>query len=349
MKTKDESLNWFKQFIADVGKPRTIVTDGAKEYNSKAWNDFCRDNGIRHEVSAPYIPEDNGKIERTWGTIVGMSRCMLEQARMPKTFWTHALRVAFYVKNRCVHSSHGRTPCELMYGTPPDLSNLRVFGCKAFVHVERDRKKLDARASEGVFLGYSGNANAYIVSVPDQFGCMPLQQSRSVTFDETTYFFNSPSNTVQPAAPPLDPDWSPDMSEDVTDDSGGEVTGTFPTPQLPLLCDNRTTADGHTTTTAANHEPSANDELRAELQDVEAEASDSEVAVDPPTDVVDLDPEEENNQRRTRGNGRLRATTHRPAHLNDFLDVDELNLSLAAAGDAMVPESTAEALQDPNW
>jgi transposase InsO family protein len=189
MKTRDECFSKLQQFVADVGKPRTLATDGAKEYTSDQFNTFCREQGIRHELSAPYTPEENGKAERIWGTVVGMSRCMMDTAGTPKNFWSYALKAAFYLKNRCLHAALGATPFEVMFACQPDLSNLRIFGCIAYVYVERDRKKLDDRARPCVFLGYDTHSKTYIVGTPDSFGCLKATISRSVTFAEDTFYF----------------------------------------------------------------------------------------------------------------------------------------------------------------
>ena len=117
MRTRDEAPEKMKQFVADVGRPRTLVTDGAKEYTSRETESFCRDQGIRHERSAPYVPEDNGKAERIRATIMDMTRCMIEQAGVPQEYWSHAIRAAYYTKNRSVHSAHGKTPFAVFFGT----------------------------------------------------------------------------------------------------------------------------------------------------------------------------------------------------------------------------------------
>ena len=64
IKTRDEVLDNFKQFCADVGKPGTLVSDGGGEYISEEFKRYCRNQGIRFENSAPYTPHENGKIER---------------------------------------------------------------------------------------------------------------------------------------------------------------------------------------------------------------------------------------------------------------------------------------------
>ena len=73
MQSKNETMAKFQQFVADVGKPATKVTDGALDYNSLVF-----EQAIRHEVSAPYMPQDNVKTERVWGLVVGMTKCMMD-------------------------------------------------------------------------------------------------------------------------------------------------------------------------------------------------------------------------------------------------------------------------------
>ena len=95
MKTRDEVLDKFKQFCVDVGKPGTLVSDGGREYISKEFKRYCRNQGIRFENSVPYTPQEIGKIERIWGTSVAMARFFLNNACLDKKYWTYALNLAF--------------------------------------------------------------------------------------------------------------------------------------------------------------------------------------------------------------------------------------------------------------
>ena len=134
-------------------------------------------------------------IERVWGTVVGMTKRMMDQPKMPPMFWTFALQAAFHLKSRSLHSVHGSTPFEMTLGSRPDLTGLRMFGCKAFMFVEpRYRKKLNAKAVEGVFLGYPANANEYVAAVPNNRGGMRLVQTSSITFDDGKPFFKEPTD-----------------------------------------------------------------------------------------------------------------------------------------------------------
>ena len=52
MKTRDECLQYFQQFCANLGTPQTLVGDGAKEFFSTQFSRFCRrirrDSKIQH-------------------------------------------------------------------------------------------------------------------------------------------------------------------------------------------------------------------------------------------------------------------------------------------------------------
>ena len=95
-----EGFRYAVGFIDSYSRPGTLVSDGALEFKSKQFSDLCTSNGIKQEFSAPYTPEENGKIERAWGTVTGMTRCMMATAGVPKQFWPFALSTAIYLKNR---------------------------------------------------------------------------------------------------------------------------------------------------------------------------------------------------------------------------------------------------------
>ena len=64
MKSKDEDTAKLQRFIIEVGRPGTLVSDGALELKSKQFNDLCTTNGIKQEFSTPYVPEENGKLSK---------------------------------------------------------------------------------------------------------------------------------------------------------------------------------------------------------------------------------------------------------------------------------------------
>ena len=105
--------------------PREIVTDGSSEFVSKEIKSWYRTNGIRTELSAPYTPEENGKTERSWLTVVGMARCKIHDAGLSKEYWTYALNYAFHLKNLCLYSAISKTPYDEMYKRKTNVSFLK--------------------------------------------------------------------------------------------------------------------------------------------------------------------------------------------------------------------------------
>ena len=93
-------------------------------------------------------------------------RTLLNETKLPKYFWDDIVHVIYYTLNR-VLSRHilKETSYELYKGRKPNISHLRVFGCKCFVlnNGKDSLEKFDAKANEAIFLGYSLHSRAYRV------------------------------------------------------------------------------------------------------------------------------------------------------------------------------------------
>ena len=104
LKTRDDAIEKVRQFFADIGKPGTLVCDGADEFNSNEIKQLCIKQGVRLELSAPYTPEESGKVERNWGTITQKARCLIEQSRLDNIYWPYAINMSSNIKNFFYHS-----------------------------------------------------------------------------------------------------------------------------------------------------------------------------------------------------------------------------------------------------
>ena len=69
MKRRDKATEKLKSFIADIGVPQILVSDGPGEYIGQDFRQVCRNQKIRLETSAPYTPQENGKTKRVWVTV----------------------------------------------------------------------------------------------------------------------------------------------------------------------------------------------------------------------------------------------------------------------------------------
>ena len=55
-----------------------------------------------------------------------------------------------------------KTLYEAWVGKRPSLAHLRVFGCDAFVHIPKERrKKLDSKSEKCIFVGYKDGVQGY--------------------------------------------------------------------------------------------------------------------------------------------------------------------------------------------
>ena len=187
LKTKDQVLNVFKQFHALVErqtglKLKCIRTDNGGEYTGP-FDDYCREQGIRHQKTPPKTPQLNGLAERMNRTLVERVRCLLSQAQLPRSFWGEALSTVVHVLNLspCVPLDFD-VPDKVWSGKDVSYDHLRTFGCKAFVHIPKDeRSKLDAKTRQCVFLGYGQDEFGYRFYDPVE---KKLVRSRDVVFME---------------------------------------------------------------------------------------------------------------------------------------------------------------------
>jgi len=92
LKRKSEVLTKFKEFHAEVtnllGKRvKVLRTDNGGEYVSAEFEQYLKEHGIRHEVTTPYTPQQNGISERLNRTLQEMALSHILHANLPKCFW----------------------------------------------------------------------------------------------------------------------------------------------------------------------------------------------------------------------------------------------------------------------
>jgi hypothetical protein len=127
--------------------------------------EYLEEEGIKHEFSAPYTPQQNGVVERKNRTLIDMARTMLGEFKTPEQFWSEAVNTACHAINRVyLHRLFKKTSYELLTGNKPHISYFRVFGSKCYILVKKGRNsKFAPKAVEGFLLGYDSNTKAYRV------------------------------------------------------------------------------------------------------------------------------------------------------------------------------------------
>ena len=200
LKHKDDTFAAFKEWKVMIERQtekevKVFRTDNGGEFCSDAFDDYCRKEGIVRHHTIPYTPQQNGVAERMNRTIISKARCMLSNARMNKRFWAEAANTACYLINRSPSIPlNKKTPIEVWSGMPADYSQLKVFGCTAYAHV--DNGKLEPRAIKCLFLGYGLGVKGYKLWNPETNKTF---MSRSVVFNESVMFNDSLPTDVIPS------------------------------------------------------------------------------------------------------------------------------------------------------
>jgi hypothetical protein len=163
---------------------KKIRSDNGTEFKNSQIECFVEDEGIKHEFSSPYTPQQNGVVERKNRTLLDMARTMLDEYKTPDRFWAEAINTACYSINRLyLHRILKKTSYELLTGKKPNVSYFIVFGSRCFILIKRGRKsKFAPKAVEGFLLGYDSNTRAYTV-FNKSTGLVEV--SCDIVFDET--------------------------------------------------------------------------------------------------------------------------------------------------------------------
>jgi hypothetical protein len=183
--TQDTLKGFLRRAQNEFGlRIKKIRSDNRTEFKNSQIEGFLEEEGIKHEFSSPYTPQQNGVVERKNRTLLDMARTMLDEYKTPDRFWVEAINTACYSINRLyLHRILKKTSYELLTGKKLNVSYFRVFGNKCFILVKRGRKyKFAPKAVKGFLLGYDSNTRAYRV-FNKSTGLVEV--SYDIVFDET--------------------------------------------------------------------------------------------------------------------------------------------------------------------
>ena len=106
---------------------------------------------------------------------------------MGKSYWGEAVMTAMFLRNRCPTRAidQAKSPYQMWTKKKPILTNLKVFGCHAYVHVPQEkRSKLDSKSSLCRFLGYAEHQKSYRF---EEVSTGRITISRDAQFKENTF------------------------------------------------------------------------------------------------------------------------------------------------------------------
>jgi transposase InsO family protein len=148
-----------KEFGSSMVK---IRSENGSEFRNTRVEEYCDGEGIKHEFSSSYTPQQNGVVERKNKTLITLARAMLHDYGVSQSFWAEAVNTACHASNRVyLHRLLMKTPYVLLIGRKPNISYFRVFGCKCFIFKQRKHLgKFESRVDEGMLVGYASNSKA---------------------------------------------------------------------------------------------------------------------------------------------------------------------------------------------
>ena len=98
-----QSLGGKRYILVVVDEKGTVIarirSDHGREFENTKLATFCNDQGIHQEFSSPKTPQQNGIVEWKNRVIQEMACVMLNNKKMPKSFWGEAVNTACHTLN----------------------------------------------------------------------------------------------------------------------------------------------------------------------------------------------------------------------------------------------------------
>ena len=80
----------------EFGLPiKKLRSDNGTEFKNTLVEEFLDEEGIKHEFSTSYTPQQNGIVERKKRILIDMARTMLDEYKTPDLFWCNAVNTSY--------------------------------------------------------------------------------------------------------------------------------------------------------------------------------------------------------------------------------------------------------------
>jgi transposase InsO family protein len=225
LQEKSQTQETLKRFLRQAQNEfrlsiKKIRSDNGMEFKNSQIEGFLEE-GIKHEFSSPYTPQQNGVVERKNRTLLDMARTMLDEYKTSDRFWVEAINTACYSINQLyLHQILKKTSYELLTSKKPNVSYFRVFGSKCFILIKRGRN--------------SKFAPKAVNSILDEIHKGVTTRSRIAHFCEH-YSFMSSIEPYRVEDALRDPDWVVAMQEELNNFARNEVWNLVPRPNQNIL------------------------------------------------------------------------------------------------------------------
>jgi transposase InsO family protein len=128
LQDKSETQEVLKKFLTRAqnefdAKVMKIRSDNGTEFKNTQVEDFLDEEGIKHEFSAPYTPQQNGVAKRKNRTLIEMARTMFDEYNISDRFWAEAINTECHATNRLyLHKLLKKISYELITGNKHNVS-----------------------------------------------------------------------------------------------------------------------------------------------------------------------------------------------------------------------------------
>lgn len=187
IKQKSEVTQKLKIFLKLVEnqtnrKVKICRSDNGTEFVNQQVRSIMEENGVKHQLSVPYTPQQNGRAERDFRTIVEMARTMLHSKHLDKNLWAEAVNYAVYILNKTgITIEKNKSPNDLWFSENTQLPDFRIFGEDVYIHVPKEKRlKWDVKSKKGVFVGFMENTKGYKVYIADS---KRIEVARDIIFE----------------------------------------------------------------------------------------------------------------------------------------------------------------------
>ena len=134
---------------------KTIRLDNASEFSSTAFHDYCMSLGIEVQYHVAHTHTRNGLAESFIKHLQWIARPLLLRTKLPLSAWGHALLHAGYLIRLRPIGDHVFSPLQIVSGSQPNISHLRVFGYAVYVPIPpKQRSKMGPQLRLGIYVGF---------------------------------------------------------------------------------------------------------------------------------------------------------------------------------------------------
>lgn len=179
---------------------KMVRTDNWTKFVNSVCTDVFNNQGLIHQKTCPYTPQQNGVAERKHRYILQITRAIRFQAGIPIRFWGHCIQVVVDLINRLPSTViENKTPYEKLYGIEQFVHHLKVIGYICYAKIIQQHDKLMPRSKPSIHMGYAHNQKGYLLyDMTDKIFFV----NRNVIFKEDCFPFKCQQSKSQPIFTP---------------------------------------------------------------------------------------------------------------------------------------------------